>query len=64
MQYLRNVLLAATFLGFIPTLLICDYFGLKLYGIWIAFVVWALFRGIALIIKFRKTFLPLLHTNH
>ena len=64
MKYLRNVLMGATFLGFIPTLLICDYFGLKLYGIWIAFVIWALFRGIALIIKFRKTFLPLLHTNY
>ncbi|UZO81728.1 MATE family efflux transporter [Aquimarina sp. ERC-38] len=63
MKYLRNVLMGATFLGFIPTLLICDYFGLKLYGIWIAFVVWAIFRGVALTIKFRRTFLPLLPTE-
>lgn len=60
MKYLRNVLIGATFLGFIPTLLICDYFELKLYGIWIAFTVWALFRGVALVIKFRLEFLPLL----
>lgn len=60
MQYLRNVLLAATFLGFVPTLLLCDYLDLKLYGIWFAFTVWALFRGIALVLKFRKEFLPLL----
>ena len=58
MKYLRNVLMGATFLAFIPVLLISDYFGLKLYGIWMAFTAWALFRGIALIIKFRKEFLP------
>ncbi|TPN87785.1 MATE family efflux transporter [Aquimarina algicola] len=60
MKYLRNVLLGATFLGFIPSLYICNYFDLKLYGIWISFMVWALFRGIALLIKFRKKFLPLI----
>ena len=60
MGYLRNVLLGATFLGFLPTLYICNYFDLKLYGIWIGFTVWALFRGISLILKFRSKFLPLL----
>ncbi len=60
MGYLRNVLMGATFLGFIPTLYLCNFFDLKLYGIWIAFAVWALFRGAALIIKFRAKFLPLL----
>ncbi len=59
MGYLRNVLLGATFLGFIPTLYLCNYLDLKLYGIWIGFTVWALFRGVALIIKFRNKFLPL-----
>ncbi|MEW7277627.1 MATE family efflux transporter [Aquimarina sp. 2201CG1-2-11] len=60
MGYLRNVLMGATFLGFIPTLYLCNFFDLKLYGIWIAFAIWALFRGAALIIKFRAKFLPLL----
>jgi len=56
-KFLRNVLLAATFLGFIPTLLICDYFGLKLYGIWIAFFAWMLIRSLSLIVKFRRKYL-------
>jgi len=30
MKYLRNTLIGATLLGFIPTLLICNYFDLKL----------------------------------
>lgn len=56
-KYLRNVLLGATFLGFTPALLIGDYFGLKLYAIWIAFYVWMLIRSIALVIKFRRKYL-------
>lgn len=60
MGYLRNVLLGATFLGFIPALYICNFFDLKLYGIWIAFTIWALFRGVALVIKFRNKFSPLI----
>lgn len=55
--YLRNVLLMATFLGFTPTLLIADYFDLKLYGIWMAFMVWMLIRSGALVFKFRKKYL-------
>lgn len=55
--YLRNVLLAATFLGFWPALLIGDYFNLKLYAIWISFVVWMLIRSITLVIKFRRKYL-------
>lgn len=56
-KYLRNLLLGATFLGFIPTLLICDYFGLQLYGIWIAFAIWMLIRSSALVIQFRLKYL-------
>lgn len=56
-KYLRNVLLVATFLGFTPALLIGDYFGLKLYAIWIAFFVWMLIRSSALVIKFRRKYL-------
>ncbi len=55
--FLRNVLFAATFLGFIPTLLLVDYFDLKLYGVWIAFTVWMLIRGATLIYKFRRKYL-------
>jgi len=58
---LRNTLLVATFLGFIPALLIGDYFGLKLYGIWIAFSVWMFFRMIILVVKFRRKYLMETH---
>lgn len=53
MKYLRNVLLIATFLGFLPAILIADYFQLELYGIWIAFVVWMSLRGGILLRKFK-----------
>ena len=56
-KFLRNVLLAATFLGFTPVLLIGDYFGMKLYAIWLAFFVWMLIRSSALVIKFRRKYL-------
>jgi MATE family multidrug resistance protein len=64
MKYLRNVLLSATFLGFLPVLFLCDYYGMELYGVWIAFAVWALVRALALIIKFRKVMLPKLELQH
>ena len=54
---LRNLLIVATFLGFIPTLLIGDYFNLKLYAIWIAFTVWMLLRSGILVVKFRNKYL-------
>lgn len=54
MKYLRNMLLVATFIGFIPALLIADYFQLELYGIWIAFTVWMLFRAGILLFKFKN----------
>lgn len=56
-RYLRNVLLAATFLGFVPTLLLTDYFDLKLYAVWIAFFVWMLLRGGILVVIFRRNYL-------
>jgi len=54
---LRNLLLVATFLGFLPALLIGDYFNLKLYAIWIAFTVWMLLRSGILVVKFRRKYL-------
>lgn len=55
--YLRNTLIVATFLGFLPTLWIADYFGLKLHAIWMAFAVWMAIRAGALIIKFKRKYL-------
>lgn len=59
MKYLRNVLILSTAFIFIPTLLFFDWLDYKLIAIWIAFTLWILARGIPLIIKFRRTFLPL-----
>ena len=55
--YLRNALLAATFLGFTPVLMITDYLGWQLYGIWLAFGVWMLIRAGVLVIQFRRKYL-------
>ena len=54
MKTLRNLLLLTTFLGFIPVLLIANYFDLMLYGIWLAFVVWIFLRGFILKLDFKK----------
>jgi putative MATE family efflux protein len=59
MKYLRNVLLLSTGFVFIPTLLFFDWLDYELVAIWIAFTFWILARGIPLIFKFRKKFLPL-----
>ena len=58
-KFLRNVLLIATFVGFAPTIVIADYYGLKLYGIWIAFAVWMLIRSLSLVVKFRMKYLKI-----
>ncbi|WKX77824.1 MATE family efflux transporter [Zobellia laminariae] len=63
MKYLRNTLLVATFLGFVPVLFIGKYMNLGLYGIWIAFTVWMVIRGGALVVKFIRKFRPLLQNN-
>ncbi|MDO1512747.1 MATE family efflux transporter [Maribacter confluentis] len=60
MKYLRNTLLVATFLGFVPMLFLGKYFNWGLTGIWLAFTVWMLIRGGALVWKFRNKFKPLL----
>lgn len=59
MKYLRNVLLGSTLLVFIPVILYADHLGYKLYGVFAAFTLWIIARGLPLIIKFRKTFKPL-----
>jgi len=60
MKFLRNVLLLATFIGFIPSLFLGKYLDLGLHGIWIAITVWMLIRGVALWWKFNQKFRPFL----
>lgn len=60
MRFLRNVLLGATFLGFLPVLYLGKYLEWGLYGIWIAFTFWMFIRGGALIWNFHRKFRPLL----
>lgn len=57
--YLRNVLLFSTFIIFIPSLVLFDQQNLALYGVWYTFILWITARGIPLVIKFRRKFLPL-----
>ena len=59
MKYLRNLLILATGFVFVPTLLIFDYLNYKLIAIWIAFACWIIARGLPLVFKFRKKFIPL-----
>jgi len=59
MKFLRNILLGATFLVFVPVLFWLDALDLKLYAIFIGLTLWIIARGIPLIIKFRQQFLPL-----
>ncbi len=54
--YLRNTLIVATFLIFWPLLFFLNMFDIKLYAIWISFLVWNSFRGGSLIYKFRKKY--------
>ena len=59
MGYLRNVLVGATLFGFLPVLYISKYMNWGLTGIWGAILVWIAYRGIALMIKFRRKYIPL-----
>ncbi len=59
MRYLRNVLLFSTLVVFVPVIFLMDNLDYKLHGVFIAFTLWIIARGLPLIIKFRKTFKPL-----
>ncbi len=63
MSTLRNVLLLATFLVFIPILYALDYFGYTLNGIFIALTFWMIARSLPLLYQFRKQFMPLAKNN-
>lgn len=54
--YLRNTLILATFFVFWPLSYLLDWYDLKLYGVWISFVIWNVFRGGSLIYLFRKKY--------
>ena len=53
---LRNTLLAATFIGFVPTLFLFDSLGFELHAVWFAFLVFMAFRGFILLWKFNKDY--------
>ncbi len=59
MRYLRNTLLLATLVGFIPSLYVNRYLGLGLQGIWWAIGLWMVFRSLPLIVKFYLMFRPM-----
>ena len=59
MKFLRNVLLGATFIGFLPTLYLLKWLGWGLSGIWVAILVWVGYRAVALIVKYYRKYLPL-----
>ncbi len=59
MAYLRNVLLGATIFGFIPALYFAKYMDWGLVGIWSALLIWIAYRAIALIVKFKRKYVPL-----
>ena len=64
MAYLRNVLLGATIIGFVPFLYLFKYLDWGLIGIWGALLSWIAYRAIALIIKFKKKYVPLAQTTN
>jgi putative MATE family efflux protein len=59
MKFLRNVLLGATFIGFLPTLYLLKWLDWGLSGIWVAILVWVGYRAVALIVKYYRKYLPL-----
>ncbi|MAP55732.1 MATE family efflux transporter [Altibacter sp.] len=59
MKYLRNVLLGATFLGFVPFLYFSRFTDWGLLGIWGAILIWIGYRAVALLIKFNRKYRPL-----
>ncbi len=60
MAFLRNILMFSTLLVFTPTIFLFDSLDYKLYGVWFTFILWVIARGLPLIIKFRRKFLPLI----
>ena len=55
-KMLRNIFIVATLVGFVPTLILFDYWGLKLKGIWIAFIVCMAIRLLGISVVFKHHF--------
>jgi len=53
-ELLRNVLIAAGVLVFIPAIFILDSFAINLFAVWFSFVLWMLARGLPLYFKFKN----------
>ena len=53
-KILRNVLLASTFIVFVPVAWGMDALGWQLHAVWAAFLAWMLMRGILLALHFEK----------
>ena len=51
---LRNTLIIGTFLFYIPSVYLLDLIYPKLISIWVALSVWMLYRGLSLLLKFKK----------
>lgn len=56
MKRLRNLLIGATLLGFLPVCVGFHYFSPGLWGIWTAFLVWMIIRSGWLAVDFKKRF--------
>lgn len=54
--FLRNTLIMATFLAFVPAITLIDLSGIKLYGVWISFIIWMSFRAIRLRYYFNQNY--------
>jgi MATE family multidrug resistance protein len=54
--FLRNVLLFATFLVFVPLIWTFDLLGLEMFSVWMAFNCWMGFRAIRLSSYFKKQY--------
>ena len=59
MAYLRNALLIATFLGFVPVIYLARELNWGLQGIWISFVVWLFLRAFILVLKYKTKYYAL-----
>src|SRR5690606_36078777 len=57
-KILRNSLIVATFLVFIPVAWIADQLGWELYSVWAAFLAWLIARGLLLALHFQQNDLP------
>lgn len=60
---LRNALIVATFGVFIPTVYIGDALGWKLHGVWLAFIMWMVVRGLWLTVGFERRYAAFRHAD-